>query len=206
MEYIFQTQSLEVEPLVPQVSRALEKRVEMISRREYPEMWAKTDKANEKRAGRPDMKRLRGSRLMSLSCVALGVFLFVPCLSDPGRFWLPLIVSAFSIVWGCLRLWMSTRPAKAPFEKAARKLLKGLSRLPEGQSLRVCLDEAGMDLAGEAKVPVEAYEFAIETEDLFLITFGGNVALLQKENLVQGDLEDFRTFISEQTAYIKAMA
>ena len=44
--FSFQITALDSTALYPQVSRALEKRAELLSRQKYPRMWKLTDKLN----------------------------------------------------------------------------------------------------------------------------------------------------------------
>lgn len=44
MEFVFQTTPLNEERLIPQISQALEKRTELISREKYPGLWNATDR------------------------------------------------------------------------------------------------------------------------------------------------------------------
>ena len=80
MNYGFSMSKFDIEKYVKQVSGALEKRAELISREKYPELWEKTDKMNSGR--NPVEKSCKGQRLRvcvaGLVCLVLGVILVVP--------------------------------------------------------------------------------------------------------------------------------
>ena len=59
MDYEFQLSPYDGASLVPQVSCALEKRTESISREKYPKMWKITDHFNSKKVSEIVLKRRR---------------------------------------------------------------------------------------------------------------------------------------------------
>lgn len=80
-DYIFHISPYDTEKLLPQVSRALEKRTEMVSRERFPGLWKHTDRFRSMARGRK-RSRLR-TRGMSALCLAAGIFLAVPGLMEP---------------------------------------------------------------------------------------------------------------------------
>lgn len=98
------------------------------------------------------------------------------------------------------------------FDREARQLLLGKSALPVGQSALVSLSPACVTISGRAEtdggvqeerrdIPYAEVLYAIETEDLFLLTGQRSGILLQKKDLVEGSLEDLRVFLSEKAVY-----
>ena len=51
-DYIFHISPYDTEKLLPQVSRALEKRTEMVSRERFPGLWKHTDRFRSMARGR----------------------------------------------------------------------------------------------------------------------------------------------------------
>ena len=95
-KYNFQITPYDTESLLQQVSKALEKRTEFVSRERYPGLWENIDKLNAVSKGKR-RSSLR-SKVMSIICLVLGVFLFVPGLIKPQELLVPLLVGAFAIV------------------------------------------------------------------------------------------------------------
>lgn len=109
--FLFQSTPLDPQLLYPQVSRALEKCAELISRQKYPKMWELTDKLNrvEKvpQAVRENRRKRRG--FLGLLNWLIGVFLLVPGLMEPQALMLPLIVGAVCFGSGVVTLWNNQR-------------------------------------------------------------------------------------------------
>ena len=196
--YNFQITPYDTESLLPQVSKALEKRTEFVSRERYPGLWENIDKLNAVSKGKR-RSSLR-SKVMSIICLVLGVFLFVPGLMKPQELLVPLLVGAFAIVIGIVYLYIGRKGKKNPFDKSARLLLMGKDTISAKQSIMVSFSESGMEIRADDKepqhIPYSDFESMIETEDLFLFVHDTRITVLQKKDLTSNDITDFRNFIS----------
>lgn len=190
----------DTEKLLPQVSQALEKRTEIISREQYPGMWKHTDKFNSMEQGRT-RSRLR-TRLMSVVCLAVGIFLFVPGLVKPQELVVPLFVGAVAVDVGIGGLWRSRKHKKNPFDKSAKVLLAGKDGISAEQSIVVSSSKDGMtipiDNGNTEFVAFSGFECAIEAADMLLLVYGERVTVLQKTDLTTGNISDFCKLISEK--------
>ncbi len=199
-DYIFHISSYDTEKLLPQVSRALEKRTEMVSRERFPRLWKHTDRFRSMARGRK-RSRLR-TRGISVLCLAAGIFLVVPGLTEPRELFVPLLVGAAAMGAGIIGLWQSRARKKNPFDRAAKILLEGKDKISAEQAASVSFSEEGMTVpAGGGKaefVPYREFECAVETADSFLFVFGGRVLLLQKMDLKAECTGDFCRLISEK--------
>ena len=199
-DYIFHISPYDTEKLLPQVSRALEKRTEMVSRERFPGLWKHTDRFRSMARGRK-RSRLR-TRGMSALCLAAGIFLAVPGLMEPRELFVPLLVGAAAMGAGIIGLWQSRARKKNPFDRAAKILLGGKDKSSAEQAASVSFSEEGMTVpAGGGKaefVPYREFECAVETADSFLFVFGGRVLLLQKMDLKAECIGDFCSLISEK--------
>lgn len=208
MTYLFQVSAYDVSRLLPQVSKALEVRTEMISRQRLPGMWKLTDRFNSMARGRRRSK-LR-TRVMSVICLALGLFLFLPALMEPEELMVPLLVGAAAIGAGIGGLWRSFRHKKNPFEKGARILLDQANAGIVGKKVTVSFGEDGMsvtvDGANTTIVPYQALECAIEADDIILFVHNERATLLQKSDLAAGTPEAFRQFILKKTELVSCNA
>ena len=196
--YNFQITPYDTESLLQQVSKALEKRTEFVSRERYPGLWENIDKLNDVSKGK-HRSSLR-SKIMSIICLVLGVFLFVPGLIKPQELLVPLLVGAFAIVIGIVYLYIGRKGKKNPFDKSARLLLMGKDTISAKQSIMVSFSESGMEIRADDKepqhIPYSDFESMIETEDLFLFVHDTRITVLQKKDLTSNDITDFRNFIS----------
>lgn len=197
--YNFQITPYDTESLLQQVSKALEKRTEFVSRERYPSLWENIDKLNVVSKGKR-RSSLR-SKIMSIICLVLGVFLFVPGLMKPQELLVPLLVGAFAIVIGIVYLYIGRKGKKNPFDKSARLLLMGKDTISAKQSIMVSFSESGMEIRADDKesqhIPYSDFESMIETEDLFLFVHDTRITVLQKKDLTSNDITDFRNFISK---------
>lgn len=196
--YNFQITPYDTESLLQQVSKALEKRTEFVSRDRYPGLWENIDKLNAASKGKR-RSSLR-SKIMSIICLVLGVFLFVPGLMKPQELLVPLLVGAFAIVIGIVYLCIGRKGKKNPFDKSARLLLMGKDTISAKQSIMVSFSESGMEIRADDKepqhIPYSDFESMIETEDLFLFVHDTRITVLQKKDLTSNDITDFCNFIS----------
>lgn len=203
-EFIFQISPYDIENLWPQASKALEKRMELVSRERYPALWKKTDKLNAVSQGRT-RSTLR-TRIMSMVCLALGIFLFVPGLTEPQKLLVPLFSGAIAIGAGIGGLWRNRKHKKNPFDQAAKSLLAGKDTPPEQT---VSFSETGMTLPTDNSssecVPYSNFECIIETADMFLLVYDTRVTVLQKIDLTTRTAGDFRAFISQKVLQYRAL-
>ena len=96
---------------------------------------------------------------------------------------------------------LSTRPAKKndSFRQAAVKLLQSMSHA-ETANVQVVFDDTGMRVDAQGSTGSVSYadmEMLVETPHLYLLTYGGQVTVLQKKDLT-GDPEAFAGFLAAQ--------
>lgn len=196
--YIFQITPYDTEILLPQVSKALEKRTELVSRQQCPGLWKQTDRFQAMAKGKT-RSRLR-TRVMSVVCLALGIFLLVPGLMDPQELLVPLIVGVVAVGAGIGGLWTSRKHRHNPFDKSAAILLNDLNGQLTGKICTMAFTDQGMtaSAAGDFSetVPWQDISCAVETEDAFLLVHRDRAALLQKKDLSGGGAEAFRALLA----------
>ena len=213
MEYIFNVTAIDCDPLLLQVSQALEKRTELLSRKNQPKMWKYTDKLHEKKKVPEAVSKRRRVRMKAYGVVnlALGIFLLIPCLMDPKELVVPLIVGVIATLLGTITLVSSRKTKKNPFLKSAKSLLDHSSMMPKGE-VQVFFTDKEMRLktvVNDAKtvlkedIPYDNFEYMIETKDVFLITYNHCAAILQKKDLNTYDVNDFLDYINSKLHLIK---
>ena len=197
-QYIFIPTACEA-GMEEELAAALEKRTEILSRAEYPKMWKATDALN--RYAAQGGKR-RGTLRKALSWVLIlaGLFLAIPGMMEPEELRIPLITGVLSVLLGVLRL-LGTRPVKRndAFRQAAVKLLQSMSHAKTA-NVQVVFDDTGMRVDAQGStdsVPYADMEMLVETPHLYLLTYGGQVTVLQKKDLT-GDPEAFAGFLAAQ--------
>ncbi len=202
-EFCFRLEPLEVQALLPQLSRALEQRTERLSRERFPGLWRVTDRLQ---GSGGSARRSRGrSRFLSILCIALGIFLFVPGLVRPAELLGPLLMGAVALGAGIGGLWRGRKRREDPFRRSARLLLEGGGRNTARQGLELRFGEAGMLLPEGETVPCSAFECVLETRDLWLLVWAEQAAVLQKCELPAGEAEAFRSFLSERVAQYRQL-
>lgn len=109
--FTFQITALDSDRLLPQISRALEKRSELVSRQKCPKMWALTDRLRsvELVPQAVRQRRRRQREVLGLLAWALGLFALLPGSMAPGQ--LPSVLAAgiCCCVVGTLCLWRGKR-------------------------------------------------------------------------------------------------
>ena len=197
--YDFQVTPYDTESLLRQVSTALEKRTELISRQRYPGLWENIDRLNTMAKGR-QRSSLR-TRIMGIVCLVLGIFLFVPGLLKPQELLVPLLAGAFAILIGVFYLYSVRKNKKNPFDKSAKILLMGTDTISAEQSIVVSFSETEMEIRADDKdlqhIPYNDFESMIETTDLFIFVHDTRFTLLQNNDLTTKATHDFRNFISK---------
>ena len=216
MEYIFQTSAYDVEQLTGEVSVALEKRVELASRRRLPGMWKATDSLSQKNgAQQMTRSRLVYRRVVGIALIALGLFMLIPGLKEPKELLLALIAGACGIVIGIHSLWgtrkkpvkeVAETPAKMPekklskrYEDTARTFLSNLAKV--GQT-EVRFSEDGMQLGESALIGYGEMEYFIETPQGYLVAWGTQATFLQKKDLQDAVEGEFHAFVSERVSCV----
>ena len=198
--YVFRITAMGEEYL-PQISYALEKRTELLSRVKYPGMWKATDNLQSS-VREPSKGRKIFRKLLSIFCLCCGILLFVPGLMEPEELKVPLFAGAIGIGTGIGGLLRGKIKRKNPFDKSARLFLEQRKTTDDAT---VAFNESGMTIAaegGEELVPYDKMEYIVEAEGMLLLTFDEKVIAVKKEDMVCGELEDFRSFIADHTAFV----
>lgn len=210
IEFIFQVTDLDTEVLMPQVSKALEKRLEMKSRQAAPKMWNATDKLNESNKMTEEERKRRRvqKKILGVIFMILGVLLFVPGLVKRDGNKMLMIVGAVAIIVGFNNFRTSGEVKKNPekFDNAAREFLTGHKESLKNSKVQICFSGEEMitvmgeldDLDQDA-VSFEQIEYVMETADIFFVIYQGRGVVLQKKDLDQelGTLDEFRTFVNQ---------
>ena len=205
--YDFQITPYDTTALLPQISEALEKRTELISRDRYPGLWENIDKLNA-----ISKERRRSSfrtKIMGIICLVLGIFLLIPGLMEPQELLVPLLAGAFATVVGILYLYSSRKSKRNSFDNSAKLLLAGKDTISTKQSAVVSFSETGMEIRADGKdsqpIPYHDFESMTETKDLFLFVHDTRITVLQKKDLASKTIDDFRHFISKNVSQYQAM-
>jgi len=196
--YVFHISAYDSNKLLPQVSKALEKRTELISRKRFPFMWKLTDSFNSLSRKKP--KNRPQTSIAAIICFALGIFLFIPGIAEPQKLFVPLITGAAAIAVGAAGLWRGKKRRENAFDKPARKLLTGIGNISAQHKVTVSFSDDGMTLAAANAdavfVAYNDFECAVETEDIFLFVYRDCVTVLQKSDLEATRIDGFHKFIS----------
>lgn len=209
--YVFQTPPPDTAALAPQVSRLLEKAVQTVSRERYPQLWRTIDRLNSlPKASEKTLKyrRIR-TRIWSVICLLLGIFLFLPGLMEPQELKGPLFMGAIAIGSGIGGLWRSRNRKKRAtrYDEAAKRVLNEHAALSEDTRREISFSENEMTIrtttdGTEECRTVPCGEICVfESADLFLIFTDDGVTLLQKQDLTAGGMAEFCEFLASHTTF-----
>ena len=204
MEFVFRLSDYGDPALDGEAARLLEQRLEAQSRRAAPGVWRWVDLLRSRAAGGQEM-RWRQRRLYGAVLLALGVFLLVPGLAEPGS---PVLIGAgvLGTVYGSLLVLLTREkrpsPPPASCQREAAKLLEQRRGTDwSGMEGRLCVDGSGLsaNLAGKREhISFGEMTGAFESERLWLLVCGGEKAiLLQKKDLIAGEAEKFLPYLWE---------
>ena len=209
MDYIFKTGGYDRAGITREVMRALEKNTELESRAKMPRMWDKIDRLNESEKAPADVleKRKKRSRIYGVLLLILGVLLVVPGAMDPDGMMLQLIAGCIGLAAGAMCLLPTRRKRNSNlqrrFERSARQLLTQLKAAPESE---IRFTDEGMQIEDGDIVPYSAFSRIVASGDIYLLVWSGNTSLVQKQNLTEGEAEDFDAFLRSHIAVVDAPA
>lgn len=198
MEFVFVLSEYNDELFKSQVSKTLEKRTELVSRKEHPKMWEYTDKMNSKEKADEEVLKKRRSRykIYGIFLLLLGFFLLIPSLMAPKELLIPLIVSAFTVGMGIIYLMYgrkSKRVKLTAFDKAAVKLFSEYETI---SAYQVTFTDEKVQLEGNHTISYDEIEKIFITDDLFILIWDERITVLQKKDLTQYSVEEFINFIT----------
>jgi hypothetical protein len=203
MEFIFQITQYTSDVLDDEVAAALEKQVELNSRKRLPAMWHFIDRFNSRRASEKVIKRRRILRkIYGILMTAMGIFLLVPGLIEPRELLVPLITGILSVVIGVGCLWPWRKRSNRKLHKIAEKLLAGVRKpLDEiaNTPLMVRFTEEGMSLLNKSLIEYKDFQTIIEADSIYYLVWQERVTILQKKDLGMERTEAFLAFLEEMT-------
>lgn len=200
MEFVFVLTKYNDAPFKRQVSKALEKRTELVSRKEYPKMWKYIDKVNLKEKAPEEVLKKRRTRykVYGAFLIFLGLFLLIPSLMKPKEMLIPLLAGAFSAGLGILYFWYGRKSKKeklSSFDKAAIKLFNEYEKIPAGK-VTVTFSDDKVQLAENAAIGYDEIDSVFITEDFFILIWKEKITVLQKKDLSSCNEEEFIDFIT----------
>jgi hypothetical protein len=199
MEFIFVLTKYNQVSFKPQVSKALEKRTELVSRKKLPKIWKYTDKMNSKRkTSEEGLKNRRGRYIYGIILLLLGFFLLIPSLMEPKEMLIPLLVGAFTVGIGILNIRYgikSKRVKLTSFDKAGIKLFSEYEKIPTVK-VTVAFTSDKVHLVENVTIDYSEIEKFFITEDLFILIWNERITVLQKKDLSSCNVEEFINFIT----------
>lgn len=207
MEFVFILTKYDDVLFKKQVSKALEKRTELVSRKQYPKMWKFIDKINSVKMPEEVLKKRRARyRIYGILFLLLGLFVLIPSLMKPKEMIIPLLLGIFSIGLGILYLKYERKSKKekpTQFDKATIQLFDNYEKVPYGKIKVIFTDDkvqiVGNDATEHSENIIIEYseiEKFFVTEDLFILIWNEKISVLQKKDLISCDVEEFLNFIS----------
>lgn len=203
MEFVFELSKYNNESFKRQVSKALEKRIELVSREEYPKMWEYIDKMNSKGKASEEVlkKRRRRYRVYGIFLIFVGFFLLIPSLMDPEKMLIPLLAGTFSAGLGIayFRYGRKTKKEKlTSFDRAAIQLFNEYEKIST-EKVTVSFSDDKVQLAGNGAIDYCEISEIFITEDFFILIWKERITVLQKKDLSTCNIEEFINFITSKS-------
>lgn len=188
-EYVFRLTAYDVQALLPQVSRALERRSELMAKTKFAgkkRIRAALNSSDENFHRRSSLITM----LVGLAAVVLGVAAIVFGAMNSGEIFM-LVLGAVLAAAGIFAVARSSMGKRNPYKADAAKLLQGKDKFRAEDNIRIVFNSEGMRTA-RSFIPYREFQCWIETQDLLLFMYGPLVTMLQKTDLIEGSLGDFR--------------
>lgn len=199
IEFIFQVKEYDADALLPQVSKALQRRLELRNQQVRP---GKVDpsKMTEEQRKQTKIKNM----IWGIIWIAVGIYFLVSGFMKQENNTMSIVIGALALLFGVKRLIPQRKPSSDRFDKAAKEFLDGHKENLGEEEHQICFSDEEMiivtgaieDLDQEA-VTYDEVEFAMETEDIFLLVHGGRGVMLQKKDITLGTVEEFRDYIAD---------
>jgi len=202
MEYIFVLSKYNEELFKTQVSKALEKRTELISRQRYPKLWKFTDKMNSRGKVPEEVlkKRYVRYRIYGIILMIVGLFVLIPSLVEPKELLVPLLVGALSVCMGIVYFRQGSKSKKkklTSFDKAAIKLFSEYEKVPDSQ-IKVTFTDDEVKLGDKNTINYGEIERIFITEDFLVLIWNKRITVLQKKDLSSSSIDEFINFIAHK--------
>ncbi|NLY46075.1 MAG: hypothetical protein GX053_08840 [Tissierella sp.] len=200
MEFVFVLTKYNNISFKPQVSKTLEKRTELVSRKEHPQVWKYVDKMNSKEKASEEVLKKRRSRykIYGIFLLFLGFFLLIPSLMEPKEMIIPLLVGAFTVGIGLLYFSYGRNLKKVKltlFDKAAIKLFSEYEKISTVK-VTVTFTDDKVQLMENVTISYSEIEKIFITEDLFILIWNERITVLQKKKLSSYNVKEFINFIT----------
>ena len=199
MEFCFQTSAYDVSRLLPEVTEALDKRMEAEGRKRLPGLWKAIDRQREGKAPMKVNEMTRGRRIyrrvVGTLLLLVGLFLVIPGLAAPDKLFGPLLTGLFAVGIAVYYLYSTRKNKVTAAQKQAQRLLEAIAKAPPQQ---VVFSDAGMLLRDGETVSYEAITFCAETPSGVLLNWADKATFLQKQDLAEGEWPDFAAWLREK--------
>lgn len=204
MEFVFQITQFNSDVLEDEVAAALEKQLELYSRKRLPAMWRFIDRNNSRRASEGVIEQRKILRkIYGIILTVMGIFLLVPGLIEPRELLAPLIAGIISVVTGVGCIWPWRKRSNRKIHKIAEELLAG-KRKPLDETtettLLVRFTAEGMSFPNNSLIAYQDFQTIIEVESIYFLVWLDKVTILQKKDLVVERSEAFLAFLEEMTS------
>ena len=192
--------------LTAELAKALQARMEIISRKSNPKLWKITDALNAYAEKGPDEAHLKRRRLfrtiLSVLLAALGAALLVFGMLEPKNRTM-VTMGLIALILAAARLLPGSGAGMSSrFQKSAQTLLASLGAINLSSKPKIRFTDDGMKIETNQKsadFSYEKMETLVETPQLFVLTHSGSATVLQKKDLILGTPEAFLEFFRAHT-------
>jgi len=201
MDIVFTLSNYDREALRESLANALERISELLSRQRYPKLWEAADKRALKHhafASSEDIQRRQNRKnlIFGIVFIVAGILLLVPGITKPSELLIALIAGAYALIMGVLYLLRAFRKRRPAFLKEADDLLAQLQAILDkaqpGETIQVRFTPHEMIIDNNAPIEYATIVCAAENEDLVVINWEEQVAVLKKSDLTEGSMQALR--------------
>ncbi|HIS66417.1 MAG TPA: YcxB family protein [Candidatus Scatomorpha merdipullorum] len=196
MKFVFRLSAYDIEKLKPQVASALERRSELVARLKHASKKTRANAVEDTgRRGYGGFHRRSSKITLVVSSVSLvlGTAFLIGGVAL-GNFVFFLALGVLLLAAGVYGVISSRRGN--PYERDAAKLLDGKDKFLAEDDIRLVFSDVGMR-SQRSFIPYKEFQCWMETDDLFMLIYGPLVTILQKHDLIEGELNDFRRLITK---------
>lgn len=189
--FTFHLTAYDIGKYLPEVSRALERRSELIAQTKYASK--KRRASTPKSSGNFQKRSALITLLVGIATLALAALCLIVYFRNTAEIFFLICGLVFAAA-GVFAVVHSQR--KNPYARDAAKLLKGKDQFLPEDDIKIIFSEYGMR-SQRSFIPYKEFQCWMETDDLFMLVYGPLVTLLQKTDLIDGEIKDFRALLIE---------
>lgn len=199
MKYIFECSKEDYSRLDDQISKVLDKRIELYSRAKLSGAWKVIDRFNSSKTVSQNKSNQRKKRykFYGITFLIMGVLFILIGMMKPIELKEFLYYGLFLLLIGII--YMPSRPNKKRANKKTEKVIERLKSNNENLAgLKLLFDSNGMYSEDEDLILAsEVIDNVIITNDVYFFIYSNTLIPLLKSDLLEVTMEEFEFFLKQ---------